>query len=162
MTLEKKRKLIGRCRTCGVLKNSEILSLLEGFCSPGCKEREKKAIVVIQKINQKRSNKKKYLHFKEKKRPRNSAKFTRLKDQFYLSREWRELRYKVLKTYGRKCMLCSSTDAKLHVDHIKPRSSFPQLALSFENLQVLCDDCNIGKSNRDQTDWRPENVFKRS
>jgi 5-methylcytosine-specific restriction endonuclease McrA len=28
------------------------------------------------------------------------------------------------------------------------------LALEITNLQVLCADCNIGKSNTDETDWR--------
>jgi len=44
----------------------------------------------------------------------------------------------------------------LHVDHIKPRSKYPELSLTFSNLQILCEDCNFGKSNIDQTDWRPE------
>jgi 5-methylcytosine-specific restriction endonuclease McrA len=43
----------------------------------------------------------------------------------------------------------------MHVDHIKPRSLFPLLAADPENLQVLCEDCNVGKSNVDTTDWRP-------
>jgi hypothetical protein len=43
---------------------------------------------------------------------------------------------------------------KLHVDHIKSRSKHPDLALEITNLQVLCADCNIGKSNTDETDWR--------
>lgn len=32
---------------------------------------------------------------------------------------------------------------------------FPDLALSMDNLQVLCGDCNHGKGNWDVTDWRP-------
>lgn len=73
---------------------------------------------------------------------------------FYKTREWLELRYKVLKTYGRKCMCCGQTKGQIHVDHIKPRSKYPELSLVFTNLQVLCHDCNVGKSNKDQTDWR--------
>jgi 5-methylcytosine-specific restriction endonuclease McrA len=26
--------------------------------------------------------------------------------------------------------------------------------LRLDNLQVLCEPCNLGKSNRDETDWR--------
>jgi hypothetical protein len=74
---------------------------------------------------------------------------------FYESRQWQELRYRALRHHGRKCMLCFATDCELHVDHIKPRSKYPELALQFENLQVLCRACNMGKSNKDETDWRP-------
>jgi 5-methylcytosine-specific restriction endonuclease McrA len=42
----------------------------------------------------------------------------------------------------------------MHVDHIKPRSRFPHLELSLDNLQVLCAACNVGKGNRDEIDWR--------
>lgn len=73
---------------------------------------------------------------------------------FYHSREWRELRYKVFVKYGRQCQCCGTTEGVFHVDHIKPRSLFPELELSIENLQVLCEACNLGKSNRDATDWR--------
>lgn len=75
---------------------------------------------------------------------------------FYASREWQELRYRALKTYGPKCMLCFATNTEMHVDHIKPRSLHPDLELDFTNLQILCRACNLGKSNLDQTDWRPK------
>ncbi len=78
---------------------------------------------------------------------------------FYESDEWRALRYRVLVHYGRRCMCCGMTPAdgkKMHVDHIKPRSRFPELELAFSNLQVLCEDCNLGKMARDQTDFRGE------
>lgn len=75
------------------------------------------------------------------------------KKVFYQSLEWYKLRFLVLKKYGRKCMCCYSTN-NLHVDHIKPISRFPELALIFNNLQVLCKDCNLGKLNDDYTDFR--------
>jgi 5-methylcytosine-specific restriction endonuclease McrA len=74
-------------------------------------------------------------------------------DPFYATREWRQIRYKVLLQYGGKCQCCGSL-GPLNVDHIKPRKLYPKLALSFKNLQVLCADCNTGKGNIDQTDWR--------
>lgn len=76
---------------------------------------------------------------------------------FYQTWAWKSLRYQALKKYGAKCMLCGATPetgAKICVDHIKPRSKFPELALDIRNLQVLCSDCNMGKSNWDETDWR--------
>lgn len=82
----------------------------------------------------------------------------RRKDDFYDSQAWLELRYQVLKRHGPTCMLCGRTrndGAQIHVDHIKPRLHFPELELSFENLQVLCRECNLGKRAHDDTDWRP-------
>jgi 5-methylcytosine-specific restriction endonuclease McrA len=78
---------------------------------------------------------------------------------FYDSDEWRRLRYRVLKVYGTDCMCCGATAGPgrpPHVDHIYPRSRYPKLALSFDNLQVLCVDCNMGKGAWDETDWRPK------
>ncbi len=78
---------------------------------------------------------------------------------FYSSMRWRQLRYVVLKKRGAKCECCGATPDHgklMHVDHIKPRSLFPELELDENNLQVLCEECNIGKSNLDQTDWRGE------
>lgn len=42
----------------------------------------------------------------------------------------------------------------MHVDHIKPFSRYPELAMKLSNLQLLCEDCNQGKGVRDETDWR--------
>lgn len=76
---------------------------------------------------------------------------------FYQSTEWRQLRYLALKNTGGACQCCGASarhGAVLHVDHIKPRSQYPELALSLDNIQVMCDDCNIGKGVWDHTDWR--------
>ena len=42
----------------------------------------------------------------------------------------------------------------MHVDHILPRSKYPELELWFMNQQVLCKWCNWEKSNTDYTDYR--------
>jgi hypothetical protein len=81
----------------------------------------------------------------------------KLGPEFYVTREWRELRYHAIKFYGRTCMCCGASNTQIHVDHIKPRSIFPELELKLENLQILCVDCNLGKSNKDFTDFRNEN-----
>ena len=50
---------------------------------------------------------------------------------FLKSRAWAELRYDALLRYGRICACCGATPyagARLHVDHIKPRSRYPELA----------------------------------
>lgn len=71
--------------------------------------------------------------------------------EFYNTWEWRDLRWQVLTASNGKCKACNrgkDNGIILHVDHIKPRSKFPALELVFDNLQVLCEDCNIGKSNK--------------
>lgn len=78
-------------------------------------------------------------------------------DNFYLSDQWIRLRYRVLVARGNNCECCGASwtpGNPLQVDHIKPRSIFPHLALSPANLQVLCRKCNMGKSNKNYTDWR--------
>lgn len=59
------------------------------------------------------------------------------------------LRYKILKRDGFRCVLCGRTAAdgvKLHVDHIKPIAKGGKTIES--NLRTLCDQCNIGKSDK--------------
>jgi len=63
------------------------------------------------------------------------------------------VRYDVLKR-DRKCVLCGAAPevdsaVRLHVDHIIPRSKGGSNDIS--NLQLLCAECNLGKSNRDDT-----------
>lgn len=73
--------------------------------------------------------------------------------------EWRRLRMDVLVKRGARCECCGATPkdgVRMHVDHIKPRKLFPALALDEANLQILCEVCNHGKGNWDQTDWRQE------
>jgi len=83
--------------------------------------------------------------------PREAERF------FLLSDQWRILRYKTLVQRGNQCECCGqswSVGNPLQVDHIKPRSLYPKLALEPSNLQVLCRECNTGKGAFDHTDWR--------
>lgn len=78
-------------------------------------------------------------------------------DRFYASRAWKEVRYFVLQRDGATCACCgarASDGVCMWVDHIKPRSVYPELQLDPENMRVLCDDCNQGKSNYYDDDWR--------
>jgi len=83
--------------------------------------------------------------------------------KFYSSREWRELRYRVLEMYEGQCMACGRNprdhNVVLNVDHIKPRKKYPHLALDINNLQILCGACNCGKGNKFETDWRPKEKY---
>ena len=79
-------------------------------------------------------------------------------DSFYDRPEWKELRYKALSKSDGKCIVCGRgkpDGAKLQVDHIKPKSIWPEYALDLDNLQVMCSECNLGKSNKCEKDWRP-------
>jgi len=100
---------------------------------------------------------------KEGKRASRRNRVSRKDDaDFYNSREWRELRVRVLEKYQCRCMMCGRSPKDhgvvIHVDHIKPRSKYPELSLEFTNLQLLCEDCNLGKSNKYETDYRPDHL----
>lgn len=65
------------------------------------------------------------------------------------------LRWQVFQRDQWRCVGCgrnSHDNAILHVDHIVPRSRGG--ADSLKNYQTLCDVCNLGKGNRDDTDLR--------
>lgn len=84
-------------------------------------------------------------------------------DPFLQSREWRTVRMRALERDGGKCACCGKTakdGVVLNVDHIKPRIRYPELALTVENLQVLCDACNHGKGNWSERDWRPQGASR--
>jgi hypothetical protein len=62
------------------------------------------------------------------------------------------LRYKVLKRDNFTCISCGRSPVThpgtaLHVDHVIPESKGGSLDSS--NLRCLCEECNLGKGNRD-------------
>jgi hypothetical protein len=74
------------------------------------------------------------------------------RESFYSSPEWQLLRDSVIKEDGRRCKECGrlvEKGAELTVDHILPRSRYPDLALRKDNLRVLCRSCNSAKGDRD-------------
>lgn len=76
---------------------------------------------------------------------------------FYDSWEWKRLAFDCKKRDGRRCMCCGSTPAdgvRIVSDHIKPLRKHWELRLDPANIQTLCDDCNMGKGSRDETDFR--------
>ena len=54
--------------------------------------------------------------------------------------------------YDPSCVVTCPQCRKLYID--QPRRKHPELALRVDNLQVLCEDCNMGKGGWDDTDWR--------
>ena len=84
------------------------------------------------------------------------------RDAFLESWEWRTVRMRALERDGAKCACCGRTTADgvtMNVDHIRPRKRHPELALTLENLQVLCNECNHGKGNSFETDWRQKHQW---
>lgn len=72
-------------------------------------------------------------------------------EAFYLTTDWRELRRLAIERDGNVCGGCNESIQNpfdITVDHIKPRSKFPELALVLSNLRVLCRGCNSRKGNR--------------
>jgi 5-methylcytosine-specific restriction endonuclease McrA len=62
------------------------------------------------------------------------------------------LRLHVLSRDNFRCVFCGKSPAtdigtKLHIDHIKPFSKGGKSTL--DNLQTLCEECNLGKSDSD-------------
>lgn len=75
----------------------------------------------------------------EKRRPRLNASL------------WQKLRFATLLKHNGRCAICGVTAKQgyeMHVDHIKPVSKFPELAMQEENLQVLCQSCNARKGTK--------------
>lgn len=72
-------------------------------------------------------------------------------ERFYASPEWRELRARVIAEDGRVCVVCSVMvvdERDLTVDHLLPRSKYPERALDRTNLRVMCRPCNSAKGAR--------------
>lgn len=65
-------------------------------------------------------------------------------DVFYKSKAWKQFRFKMFTKLPNECSLCYAKE-NLHLDHIKARSIYPELAFDQNNMQILCVDCNIGK-----------------
>jgi 5-methylcytosine-specific restriction endonuclease McrA len=79
---------------------------------------------------------------------------------FLATPEWKRVRYEALRRNDGRCECCGAGRREgvvLNVDHIKPRRKYPHLALDVDNTQVLCSSCNVGKGNRDQTNWKAKN-----
>jgi uncharacterized protein (TIGR02646 family) len=48
---------------------------------------------------------------------------------------------------GERCMLCSGSEAA-QVEHFRPKTIFPELAMTWENFLWCCGVCNQAKGNR--------------
>lgn len=65
-------------------------------------------------------------------------------EMFQRTEQWKAVRQRAIDLHGPICMCCGSTE-EIQVDHIKPKSEHPELALTVDNLQILCWSCNRKK-----------------
>ena len=74
------------------------------------------------------------------------VEFTRWRDSKE-GRLWKQQKYKV---QNGCCAICQhSIPLKgSHIDHIKPLSVYPHLALDTRNMQIACPDCNASKGDK--------------
>lgn len=80
---------------------------------------------------------------------KNNGKIMKINSEIERSKINSSIRYDVLKRDNYRCKICgrgSKDGVKLHVDHIIPVSKGGKTEMN--NLQTLCSDCNIGKSNK--------------
>ena len=64
-------------------------------------------------------------------------------------RRWKQQQYE---RQQRCCMNCQQPISLKgsHIDHVKPLSRYPSLAIAPDNLQILCAECNTSKGNRER------------
>ena len=159
------RKLTGRTSVNGVKLDKIITDILtsRGVEIPASKVERKEAVnAVLSQPCRKtttRATVEKSGSAEKSERPKRSAKSNKGGDNFYRSWEWKRARYEALRINGHRCQCCGwqpgdTESGHLVVDHIKPRRHYPKLALDVSNLQVLCNDCNMGKGSTYEDDFR--------
>lgn len=67
--------------------------------------------------------------------------------RFYSSAEWKELRQQAFERDNFTCVDCGRNPVYLEANHIKPRSSYPELKLELSNIETLCKPCHVKKKD---------------
>lgn len=67
---------------------------------------------------------------------------------------WRDLKVHLYKVFPYKCMKCYKQNCEIHADHVLPKSKHSSHKYKLDNLQVLCRECNLEKSNKNKIDYR--------
>jgi 5-methylcytosine-specific restriction endonuclease McrA len=128
------------CVGCDIKINP--LNAAAPFCDPVCRKKHRAKRKKEEELNKAKNEKRRSIY--------------PLKN-FYRTHQWRTIRYEALRLANGRCALCGLGAADgivLHCDHIVPKSMDPKRALDVSNIQVLCNICNQGKRNYDDTDWR--------
>lgn len=61
----------------------------------------------------------------------------------YTAKEWQPIRKQVFDRDGKICHICGGPAT--HIDHLLPKSKYPELALNLDNLKPACRNCNFEK-----------------
>jgi 5-methylcytosine-specific restriction enzyme A len=67
------------------------------------------------------------------------------KNLLYQSAEWKELRKKVMHRDNYMCTKCKTKNSitnSLQVEHVKPKSIYPELMFDLNNVITLCKRCH--------------------
>ena len=65
--------------------------------------------------------------------------------------KWQSIKTKARIRDDHTCQICGLREIEImEVDHIKPRSRFPELEYVLENLLTLCPNCHRRKTVRDR------------
>ena len=72
-------------------------------------------------------------------------------------RQWWKIIYwkkQALKRDDYNCKKCWLREPEIMVvDHIKPKSIFPELSIDINNLQTLCPNCHARKTIKEKKQW---------
>lgn len=112
---------------------------------PTCQELAQKLFEVTSLTDKHLKNLQKKLQLIEDKyKPRHQFNRWRVSDD---GKQWKKKKWNSQK---KCCAICNEKIALKgsHIDHIKPLSKYPYLALDTQNMQVTCMDCNIHKSSK--------------
>lgn len=75
----------------------------------------------------------------------------------------REIKVQLIEEAHRKCIYCESPVRHVYagdIEHIRPKSKFPDLTFEWDNLGFACQECNREKLDRWPEDPTPINPFK--
>lgn len=123
----------GRCRSCAQILINQMSHVIEARRKSG-----KDVMARVGRLNApKRENRIRgeSHHFW---RGGITAEMARIRNSLE-TRVWRKA---VFERDGYKCVLCGVNDHDLHVDHIKPFSTFPSLRFEVSNGRTLCQPCH--------------------
>jgi HNH endonuclease len=79
---------------------------------------------------------------------------------FYSSPEWKRLAWRTKQKRGWRCenpqcRAWHTPDNPVVTDHVKSVRNHWELRLDAKNLQILCNECNLGKGSWNYIDFRP-------